>query len=56
MIGGKYLFTLDNLHENIQAVKAIMGDFYIGEIMFAIVAFYFGGGAFEGVMEKKNKK
>jgi len=41
---------------DIEGVKAVMGDFYIGEIMFAIVAFYFGGGAFEGVMEKRKAK
>jgi hypothetical protein len=41
---------------DIESVKAVMGDFYIGEIMFAIVAFYFGGGAFEGVMSARKKK
>lgn len=40
---------------DIDGVKAVMGDFYIGEIMFAIIAFYFGGGAFEGIMEKRKK-
>ncbi len=41
---------------DIDSVKAVMGDFYIGEIMFAIIAFYFGGGAFEGIMEKRKAK
>lgn len=41
---------------DIEAVKAILGDFYIGEIMLTIVLFYFGGGAFEGVTEKLKKK
>lgn len=40
---------------DIEAVKQVLGDFYIGEIMLTIVAFYFGGGAFEGVMEKRKK-
>ena len=29
-------------------VKIILSEFYIGEIMFTIILFYFGGGAFEG--------
>jgi hypothetical protein len=41
---------------DITAVKQILGDFYIGEIMLTIVMFYFGGGAFEGVAEKLKKK
>ena len=40
---------------DIDAVKSVLGDFYIGEIMLTIVAFYFGGGAFEGLMEKRKK-
>ena len=40
---------------DIDAVKQVLGDFYIGEIMLTIVAFYFGGGAFEGLMEKRKK-
>jgi hypothetical protein len=36
-------------------VKTIMSEFYIGEIMISIVLFYFGGGAFEGVLEKRKK-
>lgn len=63
MFGGTYLsvfvivmgMTLIG-EGDIDSVKAVMGDFYIGEIMFAIVAFYFGGGAFEGVMEKRAQK
>jgi hypothetical protein len=41
---------------DITAVKQVLGDFYIGEIMLTIVLFYFGGGAFEGVTEKLKKK
>lgn len=40
---------------DIDAVKSVLGDFYIGEIMLTIVAFYFGGGAFEGIMDKRKK-
>lgn len=62
MFGGTYLsvfiivmgMTLMG-QGDIQSVKSIMGEFYIGEIMFAIIAFYFGGGAFEGVMNAKKK-
>lgn len=38
---------------DIEAVKQVLGDFFIGEIMLTIVFFYFGGGAFEGVLSKK---
>lgn len=41
---------------DINAVQQILGDFYIGEIMLTIVMFYFGGGAFEGVVGKLKKK
>jgi hypothetical protein len=40
---------------DIDAVKQILSDFYIGEIMLTIVAFYFGGGAFEGVLSARKK-
>lgn len=40
---------------DIPAVKQVLGDFYIGEIMLTIVFFYFGGGAFEGVLRNKTK-
>ncbi len=36
------------------AVLGVLSEFYIGEIMGAIVLFYFGGGAFEGVLGKMN--
>lgn len=41
---------------DIPAVKQVLGDFYIGEIMLTIVLFYFGGGAVEGVLAKRLKK
>jgi hypothetical protein len=42
-----YLFT---------QVQALITAFKIDWIMLTIVGFYFGGGAFEGVMERKEKK
>jgi hypothetical protein len=38
---------------DIEGVKAILGDFWIGEIMLIIVGFYFGGGLAESVKSKK---
>jgi len=35
-------------------VRAVIGEFWIGQIMMVIVAFYFGGGAFEGIQATKN--
>ena len=40
---------------DIDAVKQILGDFYLGEICLIIVTFYFGGGLAEGVLEKRKK-
>jgi len=37
---------------DINAVKQIIGDFWIGEIMLMIVGFYFGGGLAESVRKK----
>jgi hypothetical protein len=41
---------------DIDAVKLVLGDFYIGEIMLTIVFFYFGGGAVEGFLSKRVKQ
>ena len=38
---------------DIDGVKAILGDFWIGEIMLIIVGFYFGGGLAETMKAKK---
>jgi len=38
---------------DIEGVKAILGDFWIGEIMLLIVGFYFGGGLAETIQQKK---
>ena len=35
-----------------EEVRSILSEFYIGEIMLSIVAFYFGGGLFESVKRK----
>lgn len=41
---------------DITAVQEIISAFKINWIMLTIVGFYFGGGAFEGVMNKRAKK
>ena len=40
---------------DIEGVKAILGDFWIGEIMLLIVGFYFGGGLAETIQQRKGK-
>ena len=40
---------------DIDGVKAILGDFWIGEIMLLIVGFYFGGGLAESLQHRKAK-
>lgn len=41
---------------DIVAVRQVLSEFYIGEIMFTIIGFYFGGGFFEGIMGSKKPK
>ena len=41
---------------DITQVQEIISGFKIDWIMLTIVGFYFGGGAFEGVLSKKEKK
>ena len=42
---------------NIPEIKQVIDDFYVGEAMLTILAFYFGGGMLEGVVGKvKDKK
>ena len=38
---------------NIAAVKVVLSEFYIGEIMLSIILFYFGGGFAEGALGAK---
>lgn len=40
----------------VEKAKEFANEMWLGEIMITIIAFYFGGGAFEGVIEKKGKK
>ena len=44
------------LGHDIDQVQEIITAFKINWIMLTIVGFYFGGGAFEGVMNKRGKK
>ena len=39
--------------EAVDRAKDYANEMWLGEIMLTIVGFYFGGGALEGVMEKK---
>lgn len=41
---------------NIGEVKQVIDDFYIGEAMLTILAFYFSGGMIEGVVGKIKEK
>jgi len=41
---------------NIEAVKVVLSEFYIGEIMLSIILFYFGGGFAEGALSARKKK
>jgi hypothetical protein len=43
-------------HGDINAVRDVISEFYIGEAMLTILAFYFGGGAIEGVVSKAKMK
>ena len=38
---------------DIEAIRGVLSEFYIGEIMMTIVLFYFGGGALEGALNAK---
>ncbi len=41
---------------NIPEIKQVIDDFYLGEAMLTILAFYFGGGMIEGVVGKAKGK
>jgi hypothetical protein len=49
-------FTLAERATDADMVKQVLEDFQIGYAMLIILAFYFGSGAFEGVMNAKSKK
>jgi hypothetical protein len=55
---GSYLMVLILffMDRDISEVREIISAFKIDWICLSIVGFYFGGGAFEGVMNKKDKK
>lgn len=38
---------------DVEAVRTVLAEFYIGEIMLTIVFFYFGGGAVEGAWKAR---
>lgn len=46
-------FTLLEQTADAEKVKAVLEDFQIGYAMLIILTFYFGGGAFEGVMAQR---
>jgi hypothetical protein len=50
--------TLTGQINDLNGVKQVIDDFYIGEIMLLIIGFYFGGGFGEGIITavKKDKK
>ena len=50
------VLTLFFMEKDIAAVQGLITAFKIDWIMLTIVGFYFGGGAFEGVMNSKDKK
>lgn len=41
---------------NLTPLKTAMDEFYVGEVVMTIVAFYFGAGAIEGVVAKVKEK
>ena len=49
-------FTLAENVSDAAKVKQVLEDFQIGYAMLIILGFYFGSGAFEGIINAKNKK
>ena len=41
---------------NVEVVRDLLSEFYIGEIMLTIIVFYFGGGFVEGAVNTHKKK
>lgn len=48
-------FTIADHVLDIDDIKAVLSEFYIGEIMMTIIFFYFGGGAAEGFINSRKK-
>ena len=42
-------------YTDVDVIRQVISEFYIGEIMLSIVLFYFGGGAFEGIINKSKQ-
>lgn len=56
---GSFLLVLGMVLKDgggITAVKTVLAEFYIGEIMLTIILFYFGGGALEGAITRFRPK
>lgn len=43
-------------YADVDIIRQVLSEFYIGEIMLSIILFYFGGGAFEGIINKAKGK
>ena len=43
-------------YTDVDVIRQVISEFYIGEIMLSIILFYFGGGAFEGIINKTKGK
>lgn len=49
-------YTLMDQVADAERVKAVLEDFQIGYAMLIILAFYFGGGAAEGILQNRNRR
>ena len=41
--------------EDVKRAKEFANEMWLGEIMISIIGFYFGGGAVEGILSKRNE-
>ena len=49
-------FTLTDQVADAEKVKQVLEDFQIGYAMLIILAFYFGGGAAEGILQNRGRR
>ena len=49
-------YTLFDQMADAEKVKQVLEDFQIGYAMLIILAFYFGGGAAEGILQNRNRR
>lgn len=49
-------YTLFDQVADAEKVKQVLEDFQIGYAMLIILAFYFGGGAAEGILQNRNRR